>query len=43
MDYSAAATGAIGAATLVVYDPYEAQHSFNTARRVLGDAARTAR
>ncbi len=43
MEYSAAATGAVGPATLVVYDPYEAQHSFNTTRRVLGDAARAAR
>jgi hypothetical protein len=38
MDYSAAATGSVGPATLVVYDRHEAQHSFNTTLRVLADA-----
>jgi len=37
MDYSAAATGSVGAPTLVMYDPREAQHSFNTVLRVLRD------
>jgi hypothetical protein len=36
-DYSGAATGSVGAPTLVMYDPREAQHSFNTVRRVLRD------
>jgi len=38
MDYSSAATGSVGAATLVMYDPREAQHSFNTVLRVLREA-----
>jgi hypothetical protein len=40
-DYSGAATGSVGAATLVMYDPREAQHSFNTVVRVLGEASVT--
>jgi hypothetical protein len=34
-NYSGAATGSVGAATLVMYDPREAQHSFNTVVRVI--------
>jgi hypothetical protein len=37
--YSSVATGSAGGATLVLYDPYEAQHSFNTALRVLQTAS----
>ena len=36
-DYSGAATRSVGTATLVMYDPREAQHSFNTVLRVLRD------
>jgi hypothetical protein len=40
-DYSGAPPGSVGAATLVMYDPREAQHSFNTVVRVLGEAGVT--
>jgi hypothetical protein len=42
MEYSGAATGSVGAATLVMYDPREAQHSYNTVfvYSVTGDVGR---